>query len=805
MAGNFTLPTENIDEVILRLLALEPNEIDELDYETYKNDLREILVEVTAAKRKIGDSEFNLIKGEFKRVRGKKGRFRIKPKKSKVTASGLGLGGVRKQVAGTQKRLMIAPVGGVPKETQEKVETVSKGRDSQFSALERISNLLDSIINTLTDINKNNKKRSDNERKDTESKKRGAKEKELESKTFEGVKNVVKGILKPFESIWDRIVKFITMVLLGRALLKLVDWFADPNNQGKIQSVIRFFKDHWPTLLALYLRFGTGIGRFIGRLGGILVKGAFRLGALAAKLAVKIGIGKAGGKLSKLSGFLGGKKGQAIAKGIGIAADVAVTAGTAVGIDKLVGSGTQKFSGGGLAVPKFSGGGFNFKGMMNGAGMGAMFGPLGMLLGGLFSSGIVKGPGGSKGDKIPAMLSDGEFVVSAGAVQKYGVDTFEAMNSAGGGTNVPKISEGIHYAAGGGYIGKVSQHLKQDEALSSLTKGKNDYIKPGGNSVETGIKWNMITPKTPIHSYVDSVGQPTIGWGSTFYDSILNGKKPVKPGDTITKSQADNILNTNIMNLGKEYSKKIPTWNKMSDDQKAGVTLVGYNAPYGPIGTYKNLTAALSKGDMVRAAAEVQRGGPSAARISMERKLILSGPKDLSKVSPSKSEKSEKLNDSQSQNKQQKTSGNWFSNLLKFKQGGLVPNRGSNYAPDGKKLTGEDTQLIAAQPGEIVINKKTVESIGADNLLNLNSSYKNKNASQARIQSITTLPKNQRIRTGVRPLPKPIPKPQVAGGGMGGRRGSVANPSNSQKPKTVNPTHPKGTRTAQSTLGIKKK
>ena len=61
--------------------------------------------------------------------------------------------------------------------------------------------------------------------------------------------------------------------------------------------------------------------------------------------------------------------------------------------------------------------------------------------------------GGQKGvDKVPAMLTDGEFVMSRGAVQKYGVDTLEGMNAAGGGTNQPKIVSGTTYAAGGGLV-----------------------------------------------------------------------------------------------------------------------------------------------------------------------------------------------------------------------------------------------------------------------------------------------------------------------------------------------------------------
>ena len=445
MAGNPTLPKENIDEVILGLLALEPNEVDELSYEQYNSYLRELLVEITSGRKKIDSGETELIKNEFKRVRGKKGRFRIASKSSKVTANGLGIGGIRKQLKGAQSRLMLAPAGG---NLKTKVDTLNKP-DSEFDVLSRISNTLDSIVKTLTDINKENKKKIDRERKDAEGKRRAGKEKEFESKTFDGIKNVVKGILKPFESIWDRIIKFITMVLLGRALIKLLDWFADPKNQGKIRSVIRFFTDHWPTLLALYLRFGTGIGRFVGRLGGILVKGAFRLGAFAARLATRAGLKKFAGAAR----FLGGPRGRAIATGIGIAADVAVTAGTAAGIGGL--------ASGDIKVPGFSGGGWN-KGFGN-------------LFGNMFS-GLVKGPKGR--DKVPAMLTDGEFVMSAGAVQKYGVDTFESMNAAGGGTNVPQIASGVTFAEGGGYMGDyMSGQVKLRPATISEMTGESSTLR----------------------------------------------------------------------------------------------------------------------------------------------------------------------------------------------------------------------------------------------------------------------------------------------------------------------------------------
>ena len=108
----------------------------------------------------------------------------------------------------------------------------------------------------------------------------------------------------------------------------------------------------------------------------------------------------------------------------------------------------------------FFGGGFG--GGLKGGLLGSMFGPLGMLLGAGLGSGKVQdwlgGLGGlvagEKGvDKIPAMLSDNEFVMSAGAVRHWGVDQMEQWNAAGGGTNRPTMMKGTTYASGGGLVG----------------------------------------------------------------------------------------------------------------------------------------------------------------------------------------------------------------------------------------------------------------------------------------------------------------------------------------------------------------
>jgi hypothetical protein len=266
------------------------------------------------------------------------------------------------------------------------------------------------------------------DRRKAEQEKRGLAEANLE-KRFDGLKSEAEQVISPVKSILDKIIDFFVTVFLGRVVYKLLEWFGDKKNADKVRAIGRFLGDHWPKLLSLYLLFGTSLGRFALSLTKVVAKGAV---GLLAKILL---LSKAQ-KLRGLGKFLGGP-GKLIA---GAVATTAVVGGGLALSEKLKGSDepeAQGYSGGGFVFPKFSGGGFNFKNMFGG-----------------FVS-------GQKGvDKIPAMLSDGEFVMSAGAVQKYGVDTLEGMNAAGGGTNKPKMMGGTTYAAGGGMIGK-SPDLKE--------------------------------------------------------------------------------------------------------------------------------------------------------------------------------------------------------------------------------------------------------------------------------------------------------------------------------------------------------
>ena len=108
------------------------------------------------------------------------------------------------------------------------------------------------------------------------------------------------------------------------------------------------------------------------------------------------------------------------------------------------------------------------------------------------TGGFVSGPAGR--DRVPAKLTAGEFVMSKGAVQNYGVGTLASMNAAGGGTN----RGGPNYY-GGGLVGSSSKGESMNFAPSAtpVKASKSQRMLPV--DIPTRISQTSTTTLPPIN------------------------------------------------------------------------------------------------------------------------------------------------------------------------------------------------------------------------------------------------------------------------------------------------------------------
>ena len=364
----------------------------------------------------------------------------------------------------------------------ESEESAAKGGD-----IVEIKQGVESIVDTLQAQYKEQLDAARDAKKDAEQAKRDKAEKGLEGAQWDGIKKAGQKVIKPFKSVWDKILGFLSTILFGRIAFKLWEWFSDPNNQAKVQSIIKFFKDWWPTLLTAYLLFGNAFGRFAVKMtvavtrftvnllkkmipkllaalaklkaskmlkGGLIAGGILAAGVIGSKI-----FGGGGDDDEGADPVQGADEGSPNLEPAGdTGGDTPGVAAEGGGLIERYKEVLQKYNEGGLVqkyndgvfINQYNGGGlvesitktnkgssFRFPllsgGSRRGGGGSSSSGDSSVK--GYKEGGFVSGPGGV--DQVPARLTAGEFVMSKGAVDKFGTDTLESMNAAGGGTNVP--------------------------------------------------------------------------------------------------------------------------------------------------------------------------------------------------------------------------------------------------------------------------------------------------------------------------------------------------------------------------------
>jgi len=243
---------------------------------------------------------------------------------------------------------------------------------------------------------------------DAEQDKRDAKEKGREG-IGEGLKKTGEKMLAPVKKGFGSIMDWIKKFLMAKALMMFFNWFSDPANAKKVSSLFRFIKDWWPAILTGMLLF---VGSMLGPTGIIIGIGALVVGFIPKILNA----------IKSLFGFTKDTNKEA-AKGQK-EADKA---------EKLANKEDKKDISESLK-PDDDVGDTPEPGTQQTPGD-----PVRMNKGG-------EVPGQGDQDTVPAMLTPGEFVMSKGAVEQYGINTLEGMNAAAGGTNKPE--EGVPLKGG---------------------------------------------------------------------------------------------------------------------------------------------------------------------------------------------------------------------------------------------------------------------------------------------------------------------------------------------------------------------
>lgn len=449
------ISSEITDDKILSLLGLEDR--FDIPADEYFQLLQERIQRSAFGVDKLSAEELALLSNEKKRVRDKKDtKEKLKIKKTKITADGLGIKkpgeDLQKTLPSFSKTTSLAIRRPSSIVKSEVLQRPVESQDFLGDSLSAIRESVDSILKILVTQNKIKEKAVDEDRKKSEREKRSLAESKLE-KRFDGLKKVAEKILAPVKSILDRITQFLVNVLLGRVVYKLIEWLGDPTNASKVKSIIRFVKDWWPALLGAYVLFGTTFGKFVRGTVGLVGRFIFQIGKVAIPGLLKF-IAKNPKAAAATTLFTAGATIPALFPQTVDEQERKTKAQPGSTEDKIKSLQQQKSNLNFFEKLQGKGAEIDEQISFLKTGKTKSYG----FSGGGLANGFVSGEKGV--DKIPAMLSDGEFVMSRGAVETWGLNTLEAMNAAGGGTNKPRVVQGTTFAAGGGPIGQIGDSRK---------------------------------------------------------------------------------------------------------------------------------------------------------------------------------------------------------------------------------------------------------------------------------------------------------------------------------------------------------
>ena len=222
------------------------------------------------------------------------------PKKKKISAEKLLGEKPKKKSAAISADKLVPPKEGKDDadEVSPKTDENKRGKKKGVTAkgVDQLAVNLNVIAKELTAINvllarqlKNDERRAKKMAQEARKEERDKKEKESESLVKKVGKKVFDTIKKPFESFFQKILRFLTNIVLGTAVIGILDWLKKPENQQKVENFTNFIIDQIPLILTglagiLALKIGSKIFKVLKLLYN-LSKAFIGLARRSAKMA----------------------------------------------------------------------------------------------------------------------------------------------------------------------------------------------------------------------------------------------------------------------------------------------------------------------------------------------------------------------------------------------------------------------------------------------------------------------------------------------------------------------------------------
>ena len=374
------------------------------------------------------------------------------------------------------------------------------------------------------------------------------------------------------------------------------------------------------------------------------------------------------------------------------------------------------------------------------------------------SGGFISGSGTGTSDSIPAMLSDGEFVVNAKSTKLFGplLEALNAQKFAKGG-RVGAMKQIQKYAAGGSVSDSKSyQFLQFEEGLFSMSAtidkfiGNMDATDPAVNKVVRQLEYlqkhtgNLNEEQVLQHDYATRINQALIN---------LLPKKKLEAEVTSDAAGAVKDLGDSAKKASETIAEEKNEWEGTAQSFTGPIKQALSSG--GDIGDafksgIKGMLQRISSKLLDKAFAPLEAGIDSFINNMFSATSKMGGGGGGGFLSGLFGGG-------------QRTAGGLFGGLMMAK-GGIVPKNGMRpqYFANGGMARGTDTVPAMLTPGEMVLNKDQQDMLGGSTTYNTYNLDISGNVDQRAIEQIRNIIQNspnqvnqasqrgERARTGLR-------------------------------------------------------